>query len=358
VDFTESVIIKLLSGTAEIFGMELSINREYEVRGCKLAILSYEGARIQLRGRCDVEYVSEETVVNVYLNTHLAIEGLRMDAVERQDEAPRVLVVGASRSTVTRTLLNYAVRAGRTPVYVNLDVANGNILLPGVIGAQVLERVIDVEDGIGEGQPCAYFYGSTAPADNSKLYRKMTNRLAFAVNGRLASMSDQSKSGAIICTGADCEEYIAEIQELFRASLVLVVGNERLHSTVSKTLSAIPNCTVLKLPKSGGVVSKDNNYRRGRLQAAFHRYFYGPKSEYSPFSIVLTFDEVRIRRLGEDVLAPKSALPLGAARKVDESRAAKVDPTNANLLYSILAVSNGKTEEEILDANIAGLIYV
>jgi polyribonucleotide 5'-hydroxyl-kinase len=57
-------------------------------------------------------------------------------------------------------------------------------------------------------------------------------------------------------------------------------------------------------------------------------------------------------------LAPKSALPLGAARKVDELKAAKIDPTNANLLYSILAVSWAASEDQINDANVAGFIYV
>ena len=65
-----------MSGTAEVFGMELSLNKEYEVTGTKLAIFSYDGARVQMRGKCEVEYVSEETLMHVYLNTHLAIEGM------------------------------------------------------------------------------------------------------------------------------------------------------------------------------------------------------------------------------------------------------------------------------------------
>lgn len=57
-------------------------------------------------------------------------------------------------------------------------------------------------------------------------------------------------------------------------------------------------------------------------------------------------------------LAPKSALPLGATRKVDESKAAKVDPSNATLLYSLLAVSQAAGEDQLSDSNIAGLVYV
>lgn len=181
-------------------------------------------------------------------------------------------------------------------------------MIPGVMGAQVMERVIDVEEGVGgdggTSQPIAYFYGSTSSADNVRLYRKMLSRVAFAVNGRLASMDDVQKSGAIICCpGELSEEGILQVQDLFKVSLVLVVGNERLHSTVSKTMQQHrPSCTVLKLPKSGGVVSKDAAWRRAQMQAQFQRYFYGAKGEYSPFSITLNFDEVQIRRLGEGSL--------------------------------------------------------
>lgn len=180
--------------------------------------------------------------------------------------------------------------------------------MPGVVAAQVMGRLIDVEEGVGGdggggGQPIAYFYGSLMPADNARLYRRMLGRLAFAANGRLAAMDDPQKSGAIICCPAEMnEDLMREVQELFKASLILVVGNERLHSTLGKTMQQHqPSCTVLKLPKSGGVVSKDAAWRRAQLQSHFHRYFYGAKGEYSPFSTTLGFDEVQIRRLGEGI---------------------------------------------------------
>lgn len=176
------------------------------------------------------------------------------------------------------------------------------------MGAQLLERPMDVEDGMGVGgdgssQPCLYYYGSTLPTDNIKLYRRLMARLAMSVNGRLAALNDEGKSGAIICCPAEGQDLVEEIQQLFKASLILVVGNERLYSTVSKALAGRegPPCTVLRLPKSGGVVSKDRAYRRDRMQASFQRYFYGSRGEYSPFSIILAFDEVQVRRLGEGI---------------------------------------------------------
>lgn len=85
-----------------------------------------------LRGRCEVEYLSEETSsMQTYLNTHLALEGLRQEAADTIGLEPRVIVVGTSRTTVTRLLLNYAIRAGRTPMYVDLDVTNVSLIYAG-----------------------------------------------------------------------------------------------------------------------------------------------------------------------------------------------------------------------------------
>lgn len=234
--------------------------------------------------------------------------------------------------------------------------------MPGAIGAKVLDRLIGADESGLEGQqPIEYFYGCLNPAENGKLYRRLVARLAFAVNGKLASLADADKSGAIICTPGEGEEFLSDWQQQFRANLILVIGNERLYVTVSKLLGDRPGCTVLKLPKSGGVVDKDaGGWRRQRQQFLFARYFYGVHREYSPFSLVLPFEEISIRKLGEERLAPKSALPLGATRKVDESKAtaaAKVEITSA-LLYSILAVSWGASEEQIGEANVAGYVYV
>lgn len=181
--------------------------------------------------------------------------------------------------------------------------------MPGVMGAQVLDKLIDLEESIlvDSAQSCLYYFGALNPSDNSKLYRRLVSRLSFSVNARLASMNDPVKSGAIVCAPAAAEEFISELQEQFKAKLVLVVGNERLHSTISKSLKG-RDCTVLKLSKSGGVVQKDPAFRTSQSQWHFHRYFYGPRQEYSPFTIILPFDEVHIRRLGEGNKKPRLAL--------------------------------------------------
>ncbi|CAB0017085.1 unnamed protein product, partial [Nesidiocoris tenuis] len=73
-----------------------------------------------------------------YLNCHACLEQLRMKAENESDvkRGPITMIVGPSdvgKSTVCRILLNYAVRMGRTPVFVDLDVGQGAISIPGAI---------------------------------------------------------------------------------------------------------------------------------------------------------------------------------------------------------------------------------
>lgn len=316
----QRIILTLLDGQAEIFGTELAPRREYEFGGGeKLAVFSYEGARISVRSgstvagaggeTCPVEYVSAEVPMQAYLNTHLSLQELRRS----EEHEPKVLVLGTSRKTVSRILANYAARQGETPILVDLDVSAGMLVMPGVLAAHAVARPIDLEEGVSaDGQPdLAYFYGHTGTKDSAKTFKKLMARLAEAVLKRLDAMHRQRRfSGVFVVAPGDADEpLIEEIQRAFHANVVLVIGNERLHSSLQKRLSSSAPplsptagssaaCTVLKLPKSGGVVAKDAAYRRFCQQRQFKTYFYGARGEFSPFSITLAVSSIRIYRFG------------------------------------------------------------
>lgn len=55
------------------------------------------------------------------------------------------MIVGPTdvgKSTLCRILLNYAVRLGRRPIYVDLDVGQGSISIPGTIGEESKRCII------------------------------------------------------------------------------------------------------------------------------------------------------------------------------------------------------------------------
>lgn len=134
------------------------------------------------------------------------------------------MVVGPTdvgKSTVCRLLLSYAVRVGRRPTLVELDVGQsgvskiivinhhwqlkGNpklliisffppnlwlhfgktlsrmwliyfsskVSVPGTVSALCIERPADVEEGFSVQAPLVYHFGSTTPGTNIKLYNKV-----------------------------------------------------------------------------------------------------------------------------------------------------------------------------------------
>ena len=72
----------------------------------------------------------------MYLNIHAALEQLRLKAEEPNsvERGPILMTVGprdVGKSTLCQLLLNYGVRCQRRPIYVDLDVGQGSISVPG-----------------------------------------------------------------------------------------------------------------------------------------------------------------------------------------------------------------------------------
>lgn len=137
----EKVYLTLKSGLAEIFGTELVKGKLYEfTSGAKVAVFTWQGCTLELRGKPDVSYIAKETPMVIYLNCHGALECMRNTAEQDNSNGPITMVVGPAdvgKSTVCNLLLNYAVRMGRRPIFVDLDVGQGQISVPGSIGKAV-----------------------------------------------------------------------------------------------------------------------------------------------------------------------------------------------------------------------------
>lgn len=117
---------------------------------------------------------------------------------------------------------------------------------------------LTVQEGYVQPTPLVYYFGHTSPNDNVKLYSQLVTTLASRIDGRLERDADARASGIIINTTGwvDSSGYdvLLHCMKAFAVDVVLVMGHDKLYSKFSSTVAE--HVTVVKLPKSGGVVEK------------------------------------------------------------------------------------------------------
>jgi polyribonucleotide 5'-hydroxyl-kinase len=212
--FLSPLTIRLLSGTAELFGTELAPGVTYTFRGQKAAVYTWYGCELEVVGNPEADYVAEETPMMQVANVHFALEDLRSDASDAGGQGPRIMVVGpenAGKTSLVKTMTAYALKAGRQPVVVNLDPRQGLLSMPGSLSATTMTTLLDIEEGWGSSpisgpsalpvkMPLCYHYGCQNPEDNEKLFKPLVSRLALAIKGRIGNDPDPKRSGCLIDT--------------------------------------------------------------------------------------------------------------------------------------------------------------
>jgi polyribonucleotide 5'-hydroxyl-kinase len=309
-------------GTAEIFGTELPVGSKFSFTGTKSAIYTWSGCTLEITGVPSVEYTSEETPMNVYANTHFALEKMRSKAAQSPTtQGPRTMIIGphdAGKTSLVKILTGYAVRQGRRPVVVNLDPREGILSLPGTLTATSFSTIMDVEEGFGTSPtsgpspvpaklPLVYYYGVENPEGNEKLYKSLVSRLALAVSSKLSEDDHTRTSGCIIDTSgfiaqASGYDMIQHIVAEFSVDTLLVLGSERLYSDMCRRFEDRPQnpVTVVKLPKSGGCVDREESFMKQSRETTIREYFFGePKRTLSPYTMTVGFDDLKVWRVGQ-----------------------------------------------------------
>jgi len=363
---TDKVVVELKSGHAEIFGSEMVINTKYQfTTGAKIAVFTYQGCAVQVQGKMEVDpYTSKETPMLMYLNTHAALEQLRQKAEENKNRGPICMLVGPTdvgKSSVCRLLLNYGVRLGRRPVFADLDVGQGSIAVPGSVGAMLVERPASVEEGFSQNSPLVYHYGHKTPGHNPVLYNQLVSRLADVVRERLGANRKAEVSGVVIntCGWIRGEGYnqIKHIAQAFEVDVIIVLDQERVYNDLVRDMPKFVK--VVWQPKSGGVVSRNQEQRAESRDARIKQYFYGPHNNLFPHSFEVSFSEIKDKlfKIGAPEL-PDSCLPLGMKISDNKTKLVAVNPNPRDLLNHVLAVSFTSATEDVIITNVAGFVVV
>ena len=123
-----------------------------------------------------------------------------------------MLILGqmdSGKTSLCRTLLNYAQRQNHVPIYVNLDPNEDTACIPGCISATSVADLILPEsdlltDLVSSDEvltiPYALYFGSPHPKNNPDLFKELCSRLADKVNSHIIAHPKESDGGIFIDT--------------------------------------------------------------------------------------------------------------------------------------------------------------
>ncbi|EQB62333.1 polyribonucleotide 5 -hydroxyl-kinase clp1 isoform 2 [Vairimorpha apis BRL 01] len=245
---TQKLKIMILTGSAEIKGQELLLEKWYTFSNIKTFIFTYHGCILKIEGTSDLQYISSNTNV-------LSIFDL-----------------------------------------INLS---GPILVLG-----------------------------------KDLYFKLINNLQNAI------FKKQCGDLHLILAPDETNEYYDEICKIFCIKQIVVVGDERKFNLIKTSTNKI----YIQLT---GYIYENN------VNKSIDRYFNGLNNEFTYHTFCVK-RKWNIFRVGEECLAPESALPLGSTRKLDTLAVNEVDLKD----NSIIGISEARSEDDIINSPVLGYCLV
>ncbi|CAI6363966.1 unnamed protein product [Macrosiphum euphorbiae] len=363
----ETVVLELKTGLAEIFGTELVKSKPYKFYfGAKIAVFTWQGCSLRLLGKKGISYISKETPMMSYLNCHASLEQLRTKSEEEKVRGPITMVVGPTdvgKSTLCRILLNYSTRMndlGRRPIYVDLSPGQGQISVPGTIGAVMVERPAEVDASFSQAAPLVYHFGHTKIGINSTLYNILISHMAEVIHQQMDENPRINYPGLIINTFGWIKgkgyQHLTHIALAFEVDVILVLDEERLYNKLVRDMPGFVK--VVLLPKRRGVVQRRNKFKLEGREARIREFFYGsPRNVLHPHTCLVRFSDIKVYR----ILAPPipNALMSLDTQKTDFKPKLEGVTPGLNMMHHVLALSFSTTvEEDVVRNSVAGFVCV
>lgn len=430
--------MKVIKGIGEIFGTELAVGYEYQFLGVKYGLFvppqqvedmekvvtadgdEVEGCTVEftLLENTDqssyasenspfAEYISEDTdAMKQYVSLHFMLECLREHARLQQmlnhlqpQLGPRVLIIGnqnLGKTTLAKILSGYSWKGGNLPLLVNLDPEEGAFSMPTSLTAVGISDRFDLESCGGYGttttsnvtlhnpkQPLVKSFGFFLVAENPDLYKFQTEKLSLAVLSRLREDEECRYGGIIVDTPKSLTKDMELLDTLvsdFEINVIVVLDNERLTVDLKRKFKHKAALTIVKVPKSGGILDPDSDGRAKRLQQQqmVREYFNGTfKFALSPFKTEIVINDYVFYKVLEKVEEFSQFLPSMDSFAGDEDTSENAQeakgnedkyyslvelPKEADLENCVVAVTHlplaGSTLKELSKASVLGYIHV
>jgi len=283
---------ELIEGEAEVFGFCLTKNSTFYLK--KLPIYAWYGCKIKIFDsllKCESK---ENTIMHMYLHFHSQLENMRLNAKNYQGNGPRVLITGptdSGKSSLSKLLLNYAIRENKHPTFVDIDVGQGAISLPGTVGMVSLQNMMPPSDDFDSENPFVLHFGDKSLNSHERLYEFLIQKLAGRYNYFCSQDRRLRYSGCVINTCGWINGFgfqaIIHTATCFEVDVVVVINNEELCSKLTTQLPTFVH--IVHLPRADGVTIRDQSYRRRSRDLKVQRYF-----QCKTFEINLPFNELNL----------------------------------------------------------------
>ncbi|CAH2079958.1 unnamed protein product [Thlaspi arvense] len=361
--------LRVLDGLVEIFGSELppEVWLTFPPRQ-QFAVFTWYGATIELDGVTETEETSTETPMVSYLNVHNSLQVQRHRVVSStsnyvSSQWPRVIIVGdtdSGKSTLAKMLLNWAAKDGFKPTFVDLNIGQSSITIPGTIAATSIKMHVDSVHGFPLDNAIVHYFGHTTPTNNLRLYKALVEKLARELEEVFARSAESRHSGMVIDTmgwtnGPGYELLIHAIRK-FNASLVIVLGQETdLVNDLNNSLKFKKNVRILNLDKSTGVFFRGSDYRKTLRNNNIKKYFHGATNDLTAYTKTAKFSDVKVYRIGD---FPESRSRSAQRTYNDDALKITSVEIGEHLLNKVLAISYAKEPNQIISSIVAGFVCI
>jgi polyribonucleotide 5'-hydroxyl-kinase len=218
------------------------------------------------------------------------------------------------------------------------------------------------------------WFGSTS-LENTDLFKHQVSALSTKMDKRLEGDVNARASGIIVNTNGwiqdDGYQLLLHTIHAMRISVILVMGHDRLYSMLSSHISKqpqLPGIKLIKLPRSGGVVSRDAAFRRMSRSSSIKRYFNGdtilpPNAQpganrvpqLTPFLAHVRFADVTLYKLSSVALSA-SLLPVAGTQATEAVQLTPVKVTE-QLQHAVLAVCHPLAVQRFQESGSARDLY-
>lgn len=359
---TTDVTLQLVSGFAEIVGTELIQNKIYSFPpSSSVSLFTWKGCTVKLTGQVAALENTTESLIMIHVSIHACLEEQRVKAEFENSLGPVSMVVGPTdvgKTSFCYFLLNYAARMGRRPVFVDLDVGQSSVSMPGSICVMPVERPSDVTDGFDQRALSVYHFGHKSPGQNIKLYFLLIKKLGQMIKARMKNANPNTRSSGVIidtCGWVRGDGYSAVTLAAcsFEIDTLFVLEEERVYLQLKKDM---PNSVrVVYVPKQHGVIDRDRNLRIRNRDNRVWEYFYGPRGNLNPCTIEVNFSDLHIYT----VRPPQGETNIDAETVTANDINVESVSFGRHLERCILGLSFAdKADENLMVTNIIGFVCV